>query len=174
MIHREGHYPGTTSANILGRPFSGRLEHEMRSIGNSWSDLGQAPTLRHRREIALVAIGVVAIASASVILSLVDVAATKPDASFVPARAIIMDTRPSTPTAGGDQATTPQSSTTLSVSEPVAEPPKPSPSEAAQKSEVSSDREWRRGDQQRRSRRVYWQRSAHTRLLSQGSISSER
>ena len=58
----------------------------MRSIGNSWSDLGQAPTLRHRREIMLVAIAVVAIASASVILSLVDVAATKPDASFVRAR----------------------------------------------------------------------------------------
>jgi hypothetical protein len=147
----------------------------MRSIGNSLSDLGQAPTLRHRREIMLVAIGVAAIAGASVILSLVDVAATKPDASFVPARAIVTDTRPSTPTAGGDRATTPQSSTTtLSVSEPVAEPPKPSPSEASQKSEVSSDREWRRGDQQRRSRGVYWQRSAHTRLLSQGSISSER
>ena len=47
--------------------------------------IGQAPTLRHRREIALVAIGVVAVASASVILSLVDVAATKPHASFVPA-----------------------------------------------------------------------------------------
>jgi hypothetical protein len=163
------------SANILGRPFSGRLEHEMRSIGNSWSDLGQAPTLRHRREIALVAIGVVAVASASVILSLLDVAATKPHASFVPARAIITDTRPSTPTAEGDQAATPQSPTaTRSVREPVVAPLEPSPSEAAQKSDVSSNREWRREDRQRRSRGVYWQRSAHTRLLSQGSISSER
>ena len=163
------------SANILGRPFSGRLEHEMRSIGNSWSELGQAPTLRHRREIALVAIGVVAVASASVILSLLDVAATKPHASFVPARAIITDTRPSTPTAEGDQAATPQSpTTTLSVREPVVAPLEPSPSEAAQKSDVSSNREWRKGDRQRRSRGVYWQRSAHTRLLSQGSISSER
>ena len=147
----------------------------MRSIGNSLSDLGQAPTLRHRREIMLVAIGVAAIAGASVILSLVDVAATKPDASFVPARAIVTDTRPSTPTAEGDQAATPQSSTAiLSAREPVAAPPEPSPSEAAQKSDVSSDREWRRGDRQRRSRGVYWQQSVHTRLLSQGSISSER
>ena len=39
----------------------------MPSIGNSWSDLGQAPTLRHRRDIALVAIAVGAIAGASVI-----------------------------------------------------------------------------------------------------------
>jgi hypothetical protein len=146
----------------------------MRSIGNSWSALGQAPTLRHRREIALVAVGVVAIASASAILSLVDVAAIKPDASFVPARAIITDTRPSTLKAEGVQAATPQSPT-LAVREPVAVPPEPPPipGEATQKSNVWNERVWR-GDRQRRSRGVYWQRSAHTRLLSQGSISSER
>jgi hypothetical protein len=140
----------------------------MRSIGNSWSVLGQAPTLRHRHEIALAVIGVVAIASVSVILSLVDVAATKPNASFVPARVIITDTRPSTPKSEGDQAATPQSPTTaLSVREPP-------PSEAAQKSDVSNDRERWKGDRQKRSRGVYWQQSAHSRLLSQGSISSER
>ena len=144
---------------------------------NSLSDLGKAPTFADRRNIALVAIAVGAVAGASVIFSLVDVAATKSDAQIVPAQAITTDARASTsPTAEGDQAATPQSPTTaIAVQEPVAAPPElpPTPSEAARKSDVSSDHEWRRGDRQRRSRGVYWQ-SAHTRLLSQGSISSER
>jgi hypothetical protein len=152
---------------------------------NSLPDLGQAPTFADRRDIALVAIAVGAIAGASVIFSLVDVASTKSDAQIMPAsdaqivRAQEITTEAGTstsPTAEGDQAATPQSpTTTLSVREPVAAPPEPppTPGEAAQKSDVSSDHEWRRGDRQRRSRGVYWQ-SAHTRLLSQGSISSER
>jgi hypothetical protein len=147
----------------------------MRSIGNSWAVLGQAPTWRHRREIALAAIGVVLIAGASVILSLVDAAATKPDVSFVPVRAIIADTRPSTgPTAEGDQAAAPRSSTAaLPVREPETSPTEPS-REALQKSDVWNERKWWKGDQQKRSRGAYWQRSAHVRLLSWGSISSER
>ena len=142
---------------------------------NSLPDLDQAPTFADRRDIGLVAIAVGAIAGASVIFSLVDVASTKSDAQIVPAQAITTEARASTsPTAEGDQAATPQSPTTTPfVREPVAAPPEPSPSEAARKLDVSSDHEWRRGDRQRRSRGVYWQ-SAHTRLLSQGSISSER
>lgn len=144
---------------------------------NSLSDLGIAPTFADRRDIALVSIAVGAIAGASVIFSLADVAATKSDAQIVPAQAITTDARASTsPTAEGDQAATLQSSTTaLAVREPVAAPPEPPPSEAAQKSDVRNNREWWRSYRhESRSRGVYWQRSAHTRLLSQGSISSER
>jgi hypothetical protein len=143
---------------------------------NSLSDLGKAPTFADRRDIALVAIAVGAIAGVSVIFSLADVAATKSDSQIVPAQAITTDARASTsPTAEGDQAATLQSPTTAIAVREVAAPPEPPPSEAAQKSDVWNNRVWWRSYRhERRSRGVYWQRSAHTRLLSQGSISSER
>jgi len=147
----------------------------MRSIGNSWPELGQTPTLRRGRQTALVVIGVAAIASVSVISSLIDATATRSVASFVPVRAMVTEERFSpAPTAEGNQGAAASPSTIApAVRQPLAAPAQ-LPRQANQKSNVWNDREWWKGDRQRRSRSAYWQRSAHARVSFPGSISSER
>jgi hypothetical protein len=76
----------------------------MRFTANSWSELGLAPTFDQRCEVVLVAMAVGAIASASVISSLVDVAAKKSDFPFVAARGITMNMTASTILTEADRA----------------------------------------------------------------------
>ena len=159
----------------------------MRLTGNAWSELGLAPAADRRREIALVAIVVTAVISASLVSSLGDrasyqsgqtssaasgeAAAKKSDASLVMQRGIAKHMkedwknrtmRALTPTA---QA--------VSLSTRVSAPPDPVPTSGAQ-----AEREPRRSH--RLARRPHtgfwrrsWERSAGTALLSRGSISSE-
>ena len=145
----------------------------MRSIGNAWSALCQTPTLRRGRQTALVVVGVAAIAAASVLSSLTDATAINPAASFAPARAMLTTLLPAL-TAEENQGAAASLPTTAPASrEQSASPAKPS-REVDRKLTVWNEREWWKGDRQKRSRNGYWPRSAHARVLFPGSISSER
>ena len=145
----------------------------MRSIGNAWSALGQTPPSRRGCQTGLVVVGVAAIAAASAFSSLTDATATNPAASFVQARAMVTTYSPA-PTAEENQAAAASPPTILPASrESSASPAKP-PRDVDRKSTVWNEREWWKGDRQRRSRNTYWQRSVHARALFPGSISSQR
>ena len=146
----------------------------MRAIGNSWLDLGRAPTSRQRRELAFVAIAVAAIASDSVVLALVDLATKKSDASFVSARALVTDLAPpASPSASGEMAVTvPAPAIPVQVREPAAAPVEPA--NRAAPSEVWKQRVWWKGNSHPKPRSAYRQRSARFRSFFRGSISSER
>ena len=154
------------------RQSSRRKLMRMRAIGNSSLDLGRAPTFRQSRELAFVAIAVAAIASASVILALVDLATKKPDASFVSAWAVVTDFASASPTAPSEKVTAPASAIPLQVREPAAAAAEPATRVAP--NEVWKQRDWWKGNSHPKPRSAYWRRSARFRSLPRGSISSER
>ncbi len=138
-----------------------------------WSESSRPLSSRHKLRIALVAMAIGATASVSVISSLVEGA--RSDVPSVSGRAIVRATQ--TPTAEGDQplaATAPPSpASAIPARELTAAPTEVGPNEAALKSEVQSE-QTRKGDRPRgRSHSFYWQRSASTRWLDRGSISSQ-
>jgi len=146
----------------------------MRAIGNPWSDLDHAPTFRQRRELAFVAIAIAAIASASVVLALVDLATKKSDVSFVSARTVVTDLAPSaSPPAPSEKAlTVPPPAIPLQVQERAAAPVEPT--NRAAPNDVWKQRDWWKGNAHTKPRSAYWQRSARFRSFPRGSISSER
>jgi len=119
----------------------------MRVIGN-WSDLGQAPSFRQRRELALVAIGIGAIASASVVLALVDLTSKKSDVSFVSGRAIVTNTAPSPSSLGPNDKAMPVKTPDipLQFSGRAAAPIDPRIGEARQKIDAWNQRDWWKGN----------------------------
>jgi len=146
----------------------------MRSIGNAWSALGQTPpTLRRGHQTALVVASVAAIAATSVFSSLSDATATNPAALFAPVRAMLTTFAPAPTAEEKKQAATSPPMTAPAVREPSASPAKQS-RQVERKPTVWNEREWWKDDRQKRSRNVYWPRSAHARVWFPGSISSER
>src|SRR6516225_796449 len=137
----------------------------MRLIGNSWSELGQAPTIRQSRDLALVAIAVGAIASASVGFALVDLASTKTNVSFVPARAFVTDASATPQRRSEQEVSTPKPTSAVPVGNRILAPAKPSISEIAPKSQVSNERYWWNGNRHTRAHSAYWQRPARFRSL---------
>ena len=167
----------------------------MRLRANSWSELGLAPTFGGGWEIALVVIAVSAVASASVVSSLVDTAVNESDVPFVVAqgasgnRANLSDRErvsaaPTPPAAVPVLATlSPHAQTAPSEIAAVSPPAEAAPIDAVQNSDARSRHNLRKGDQPgRRSHGVYGsrigerfsERSARISALSRGSISSER
>jgi hypothetical protein len=161
----------------------------MRFTANSWPKLGSAPTFGRGLELAAVVIAVSAVASASVISSLVDTAENKSDVPFVLARGDRTN-----PTDRERVPALPRPPTSAPVLAPVSPHTETPPSKIAavsspaaaapvQNSETRSRHSLRKGDQLgRRSHGVYWsrigerssERSARINEQSRGSISSER
>jgi hypothetical protein len=148
----------------------------MQAIGNSWSDLGRAPTFRQRRQVAFVAIAVAAIAGASVVLALVDLTSRKSDAPFVSVRAIVTDLAPSASAPALSERAIPVPASApaipVQVQERAAAPVEPTNRVAP--NDVWKQRDWWKGNAHTKPRSAYWQRSARFRSFPRGSISSER
>ncbi len=147
-------------------------------LSGFWSE---SPGSRHGLRIALVAMAIGATASVSVISSLLDVARESdvPSVSGRPiVRATIRDQEVSkSSTTEGDQplaATVPLSpASAIPAREPTAAPTEAGLNEAAPKPEVQSE-QTRKGDRLRgKTHSFYWRRSASTRWLDRGSISSQ-
>jgi len=166
----------------------------MRLTGNTWFELRLTPTFDRRREIVLVAIGVSAIAGASVVSTLVDVATTK---LLVPHVASLRGSNLSEGNGSngslvlrhktiwrnsiGQVQPLPAQTIHTPPSAVAVAPPSPegTPAESAQKSHIQSESETRKHTRLARrahnaNQHRFWQRAARMSLVSRGSISSER
>jgi hypothetical protein len=170
----------------------------MRFAANSWSELGSAPSFGRGWEIAVVVFAVSAVASASVVSSLVDTAVNESDVPFVAtqgaaAQGLSGDGTNLTDREQVSAAPTPLTSMpALAPVSPhtapgeiaaISSPAQAAPMDAVQNSDAGSRHMLRKGDQLgRRSHGFYWsrigerfsERAARISGLSRGSISSER